>query len=143
MRAPRTKSTTNRQRFRGQGLVEFALVFPLFMLILGGLAEGARLAYSYNAVNHSAQEAGRVASIRETTSMDTVRAKAVDAAQPLSVSGSNVTVAVNGGGKGFADKEIGDRVEVSVKYQFVPIISMVFGSKTGIQLTGSTELMVE
>jgi hypothetical protein len=32
---------------------------------------------------------------------------------------------------------------VEVDYQFVPIVTLIFGSDAGINLTGKTEVMVE
>lgn len=134
---------TRRTRSRGQGLVEFALVAPVFFLLIAGVIEGGRLVYAYNAVNHAAQEAGRLAVLRDTSNVAAVQSKAVDAADPLSVSSSDVTVEVNDGSTSFADRAIGDRLTVSVTYDFVPFIGVVFGSSSGMTLTGHTELMVE
>lgn len=126
---------------RGQSLVEFALITPLFLTLLFGIVEGARIAYAYNALNHAANEAGRYASLRSTPSVDAVKARAVAAADPLAISAADVTVSVDG--KAFADREIGDRLTVSVGYRFVPIAGIVFGSRAGFSLTGHTEVMVE
>ncbi len=123
-------------------MVEFALVTPLFMLLLVGVFEGARLAYAYNTVNHAAQEAGRLAILSDTASTDDVKLKAVDAADPLTVNANLVTVDVNGGSTAFGDRVLGDRLKVTVGYTFVPVVSMVFGD-AGLQLMGETELMVE
>jgi Flp pilus assembly protein TadG len=131
-----------RRKSVAQSLVEFALVGPLFLVLLLGLIEGARLVYAYNTVNHAAQEAGRVAVLPGTASVATVQAKAVDAAEPLTVNGGDVTVNVNDGATAYGARKIGDRLTVSVKYDFVPLVGLVFGT-SGIRLTGSTELMVE
>lgn len=48
-----------RRRTRGQSLVEFALVLPLFLLILFGIVDLARYVYSNNALSEVAREAGR------------------------------------------------------------------------------------
>jgi Flp pilus assembly protein TadG len=50
---------------RGQALVEFALVFPLFLLFLFGLIEVGRVIYLYNAFNEAAREAARYASVEQ------------------------------------------------------------------------------
>jgi hypothetical protein len=112
-------------------------------LLIVAVFEGGRLAYSINSVNHAAQEAGRVAVLTDTASTAAVTAKAVDAADPLTINPANVTVEVNDGSTSFADRSLGDRLSVSVSYTFVPITNLVFGSRSGIVLTGETELMVE
>lgn len=123
--------------------MEFAIVAPVFFLLVAGVIEGGRLIYAYNAVNHAAQEAGRLAILQDTSNISAVQNRAFDAAEPLSVSTSDVTVEVNGGSTAFTDRTIGDRLAVSVTYEFVPFTSLVFGSTAGITLTGHTELMVE
>lgn len=46
-------------RTGGQALVEFALVIPIFLLLLFGIVDMARYVYSSNALNEAAREAGR------------------------------------------------------------------------------------
>ena len=46
---------------RGQTLVEFALIAPIFFLIVLGLVDGARAIYAYNTVANSARVAARTA----------------------------------------------------------------------------------
>jgi hypothetical protein len=54
-----------RRRFgsRGQGLVEFALVLPVFMVILIGMVDLGRAIWANNAVANAAREAARFASV--------------------------------------------------------------------------------
>ncbi|HEX9092432.1 MAG TPA: TadE/TadG family type IV pilus assembly protein [Coriobacteriia bacterium] len=48
-------------RVRGQGLVEFALVLPIFLLLLFGLLDMGRGVYSNNTLSQAAREAARLA----------------------------------------------------------------------------------
>jgi hypothetical protein len=48
---------------RGQGLVEFALVLPVFLLILLGLFDGARYVYMNSVVSQAAREGARLATV--------------------------------------------------------------------------------
>ncbi len=50
-------------RRRGQGLVEFALVLPVFLLILFGLVDVGRLVYMNTVLSQAAREATRVGSV--------------------------------------------------------------------------------
>jgi Flp pilus assembly protein TadG len=54
-----------RSRSRGQALVEFALVFPLFMLLLFGLIDIGRYVYVTNAFNQAAREAARFGAVEQ------------------------------------------------------------------------------
>jgi hypothetical protein len=48
---------------KGQALVEFALVFPIFMLLLFGLIDGGRLVYQHSVLSQAAREGARLASV--------------------------------------------------------------------------------
>lgn len=58
---------TVRRRTRGQALVEFALVFPLLLLMLFGIIDAGRLIYTYNTVANSARNGARVAIVNQST----------------------------------------------------------------------------
>jgi Flp pilus assembly protein TadG len=60
-----------RDRRRGQSLVEFALVLPIFMLIIFGVIDGGRVVFANNDMAQSARNVARVAS---TTCFDTTPA---------------------------------------------------------------------
>ena len=50
---------------RGQALVEFALIIPLFILIVVGIFEGARAIYTYNALSNAVRESLREAIVHQ------------------------------------------------------------------------------
>jgi Flp pilus assembly protein TadG len=52
-----------RRRSRGQAMVEFALVFPIFALILFGIIDMGRYVVTANALSNGAREAARAASV--------------------------------------------------------------------------------
>ena len=54
------------RRFRGQALVEFALVIPLFMLLLLLAVDFGRLFFSYVQINNAAREAAAYAATAPT-----------------------------------------------------------------------------
>ena len=54
---------TARPNPRGQSLVEFALVLPVFLLILFGVIDGARLIYTNSQLSQAAREGARVAAV--------------------------------------------------------------------------------
>lgn len=47
----------------GQSLVEFALVLPIFILLLFGLIDGGRLVYQHSVLSQAAREGARLASV--------------------------------------------------------------------------------
>ena len=52
-----------REGHRGQGLVEFALVIPIFLLLLFGLIDVGRLVYMNSVLSQAAREGARTASV--------------------------------------------------------------------------------
>ncbi len=48
---------------RGQALVEFALVVPIFLILMFGIIDFGRYVYTANALSNSAREAARIGSV--------------------------------------------------------------------------------
>ena len=74
----------------GQSMVEFALIVPIFVLVLVGLFDVGRAVYAYNTVNNAAREAGRLAIVDQYE--DHVLDEAVGAASGVGVVRDDVTV---------------------------------------------------
>jgi len=91
-----------KRRSRAQGLVEFALVLPLFLLILFGIIDAGRLIVTNNTIAEAARSAARVAIVNQSTSgtdtCDTLSATAwptgcaVVTGTAASVEASDVTI---------------------------------------------------
>jgi Flp pilus assembly protein TadG len=89
-------------RHGGQSMLEFALVVPLFLLLLFGMIDFSRLLFTYVSITNGARELGRSVAIT-STSMSTV----VSAFNNLTIFGGSTTPATNvtmappsGGGSG-------------------------------------------
>jgi Flp pilus assembly protein TadG len=65
LRGPRS-----RHRSRGQSLAEFALVFPIMMLILGGIIQFGLIFWAQNTLVQVARDTGRWASTQVTCPTD-------------------------------------------------------------------------
>jgi Flp pilus assembly protein TadG len=59
---------------RGQSLVEFALVLPLFLLLVMGIADLGLAVFSYNSITNAAREGARLAIVNQDTAKITARA---------------------------------------------------------------------
>jgi Flp pilus assembly protein TadG len=62
-RRSRLLQRSRRHPSRGQSLVEFALVLPVFLLMLFGLFDGARYVFVSNAISNAAREGARTAAV--------------------------------------------------------------------------------
>jgi Flp pilus assembly protein TadG len=106
MRLPLSKRTPNRRRSRGQSLAEFALVFPVLMLIIGGTIQFGIIFWGQNTLTQVARDTGRWAATQgtlpancPTTANVTPTANAIAAASSLigyPASGLGVGVTMTG-----------------------------------------------
>lgn len=80
----------NRDRSRGQSLVEFALILPVFVLILVGIFDVGRAIYAYNTVNNAARQGARLAIVDQTIAH--IRDKAASDAASLGIDAASVYV---------------------------------------------------
>ena len=60
---PRSGRTIDRHGRRGQTLVEFALVFPIFILLLFAVIDGGRYIFLSSTLSNAAREGARLGSV--------------------------------------------------------------------------------
>lgn len=120
---------------RGQSLVEFALILPVFLLILIGIFDFGRALYAYNAIANASRSAARIAIVNQD--VDTVRSEAAREAvgvDPLSITVSFPDCSV---------LKLGCIAEVRVEHTFQPITPLL-GSLVGTpQLTSTSQMPIE
>jgi Flp pilus assembly protein TadG len=76
-------SARKRRRQQGQALAEFAIVIPIFLLILFGIFDVGRAVYAYSSVTNAAREGARLAIVNQDTA--SVGNRAADQATALAV----------------------------------------------------------
>jgi len=117
---------------RGQSLVEFALILPIFLLVLFGIIDLGRGVYAYNTIQNAAREAVRVAIVDQNE--DVILAKAQKHAVGLGLTDADVSLT-------FLQPDtlttpcntpiaISCEAEILVQYQFnpaTPIIGNIVG----------------
>jgi len=62
--------TRRSRRHRGQALAEFALVVPLFLILVLGIVDFARGIFVYSVLSNAAREGARYAMVHGTLSVD-------------------------------------------------------------------------
>ncbi len=141
----------NARATRGQALVEFALVIPIFLFLLVALFDLGRAVFSYNTLTNAAREGARMAIVNQDKATIIERAKAQTAIVELndpSVSVGFWQMATDGT-PDYSDPcdlvAVGCLAVVSFEatYQpITPIISnFIFGS--GVDFTAQSILSVE
>jgi len=115
-------------------LVEFALVIPLLLLMLVGVADLGRAFRTYIAITNAAREGARYASIKPWQRGAIVQA-AIDEASlsGLSLTDDEIEIAVSGvvvtGTE--VDAESGDSIAVTVTHDFPLILGGLLGLPDG------------
>jgi len=122
---------------RGQSMVEFVLVLPVFLILLLGMIEFGLIFNAYITINNAAREGARVGSVGGTDGE--IEAMVNDVGSNLEL--ANLSVAIQPG-QGIRSR--GDALEVVVTYQYdmiTPFISNLLGGN--VNLEGRTVMRVE
>lgn len=69
------RTNRSRARGRGQALVEFALVIPIFLLLMVALFDLGRAVFAYNTLTNAAREGARIAIVNQNQASIISRAK--------------------------------------------------------------------
>lgn len=102
---------------RGQALVEFALILPVFMLLVVGMLEFGVIINQYLVVAEAAREGARSAALGNTNATVTTVSKA--AASPINTSQLTVTISPT------ANRTSGTQVTVTVANPVQSITTMM------------------
>lgn len=136
---------------RGQALVEFALVLPIFLLILVAIFDLGRAVFAFNSITNAAREGARLAIVNQTTA--SITNKAIANAAIAETAAPNVTVIFKEAAPNAdpttnancATLEIGCMAVVSFQttYQpLTPIVSQILFSG-GVTLTATSIEAIE
>src|SRR5688572_19491586 len=125
-RRPSQGARRSAGRSGGQGLVEFALVIPIFLLFMLGLFEGARLVYSNGVLAHAAQQGARLAALASTTDETMVKQRVRDSATGIAVATGDITITVTRPATSpnptYTSRAPADRVKLVVTHTFRPVL---------------------
>lgn len=154
----RATPTPKRRRRRqgGQSLVEFALVFPLFIAILFGIIDFGWLLYSRITVINATREATRWASVQAENST-AIPATVGSTGGPIrgnaqGLVNANISIAVScipetgaascdfTAGNGTRDGQTGDSVRITTTYIYPSFFGRVFGATITFNSTSTMVL---
>ena len=131
------------QRLKAQGMVEFALVLPILLLLIFGVIEVGRLLFLYSAVMSASREAVRYGSASgEVTSLTPyyddctgIQDAAMRIGRFAGVSSGDLTISYDHGPgtstfascplTGTQTVELGDRIVVQVITNWTPLLPLV------------------
>jgi len=133
----------------GANLVEFALVLPLLLLVMLGIAEMGFMFQRYEVVTNAAREGARLAVLPGygTTDVQT-RVTAYVSSGRVPTSGTNpkvlvenVSIPVSGGRPPMSAKRV--TVTYTYTFQFLNALSAFFGSHAAVPLEAVSEMRTE
>lgn len=124
-----TSRSRRRRRTRGQSLVEFALVLPVFLMILSGIMDMGFLLYSRMTVINAAREGARVATIMTEESDNAIR-NAITGQVNGAANGLTVSTSVSLGAT-----EPQEPFSVTVTHTYRPFFPLLIGTTVPISST--------
>ena len=143
---PSAKASSQRTRDIGQALVEFALVLPIFLLLVPGLVDVGRLVYINNALAEGAREGARWGSVQGRSNLPATNASSIQShtlSIVAAVPNPTVTVACQTPlGYVPATCDTGDILTVTITSpvtMFTPVIGNLIGPRT---LSATSQMVV-
>ena len=145
---PRKPSRRHASRSRGQAMVEFALVIPVFLLILAGLLDFGFMLYSRMGVINASREGARAAvTAADPTTIPSVatgaaRNSATGIGSSIAVSTSCVhIVSASCDWSTKTSSQPGDAVAVTVTYTYHTFFPLFFGAT--IPMSSTVQMVLE
>lgn len=144
------RCSQEKRKHQGQGLVEFALVFPLFLLLVYGIFEVARAIFMYSAVLNASRDAARYAAAADAVQVQDEgyfvyytdctgikdRAKKVSAFVDLSAVGA-VTVNYDSGPGTDLIAESCEALFTALNREADPLPPLVLGDRINVTVTAT------
>jgi Flp pilus assembly protein TadG len=144
---------TNPDRGRGQALVEFALIVPIFVLVLVGILDLGRAVYYSSTLNNAAREGARLGITDQMCKdiYDKARTHSVGVSSNAAVTirvlnpdaSLKATCPATPAATDHVSAALGDFIDVTVTFGYTaatPIIGNLVGT---IQLKGESKFVIE
>lgn len=123
----------------GQGLTEFALVFPIFILLVVVVFDFGRAIYAYHTISNAARGGARVAIVDQSTS----RVQAAAMSDTIGINPDDVTVDLANLTSSCVTLKIGCETEVTVSYAFRPLTPIVGNIIGPLTMSSTTRFPIE
>jgi Flp pilus assembly protein TadG len=128
-----------RRGARGQGLAEFALIFPIFILLLVVVFDFGRAIYAHHTIANAARGGARVAIVDQAPGP--IRATAL--AETVGLNPDDISVDLTNLTTSCVTLKIGCETEVTVTYDFRPLTPIVGNIIGPMTLSATTRFPIE
>jgi hypothetical protein len=133
------KTRPRGDRRRGQSMVEFSLVFIIFLMLMVGLFELGRVVWIYETVAHAARQGARYAMVNGNGGSPDNAALVASVKKQAVGLGNSVQVTPTWEGGGI----VGSFVRVRVSYPFVPAVGgILLGGTQGFNIASTSRMVV-
>ncbi|UTR11518.1 pilus assembly protein [Evansella sp. LMS18] len=125
---------------KGQSLVEFALVLPVLILLLCGIADFGRGFHIYLTLDHAGREAARAASVQKENT--DIRHAAISNAGTLTnpaLSPSHIQISPDTK----SARTTGSDVTITIRYPFSFVTPAMNSMFSGFQIQNTTVMRIE
>lgn len=119
-------------RQHGSTVVEFALVFPILVVVTFGALDAGRLVVAKVMLSYACISGARLAAVSNTTAFSTVQTAVAAAAPLLNLSSSSVHYQIDLGtaDSGFSTRASGSKIRVYATYNYQPMVVKALSSRT-------------
>ena len=134
---PSHRTARSKDGRRGAGVIEFALVFMIFMMMVAGVFEVGRTIWAYNTLAHAAKQGARYAMVHGAKNPLTAGDKTVDQVvkeQAIGLDPATITVAVSYN----PDNQPGSMVTVTADHTLGFVIAPLVGVGNSLALRGAS-----
>ena len=139
IRRSRSERSADRRRSRGQALVEFALLAPVFFLVLFAIIEAGRFMFYYEVLNNATREGARYAIVNGANSIVCPTGPPASGSVPCDTDGGDVAERVRDAAFGAlgpgvdvtsewsnpSDNSRGATVKVTAEYTYTSLVPIV------------------
>jgi len=142
-----------KQQFRAQTLVEFALIFPIFIFLILGFFDIGRAVFNFASLSNSVREATRYAIVNTTAinadaapDYSDLKQKISDYSFGILASDIDVTVSIDTIKDPTGTVDIRDKISIAATYTFVPVtpgIKQILGDGNGIPIVAQSTMLLE
>jgi Flp pilus assembly protein TadG len=142
-----------KQQFRAQTLVEFALIFPIFIFLILGFFDIGRAVFNFASLSNSVREATRYAIVNTNAinadaapDYSDLKQKISDYSFGILASDIDVTVSIDTIKDPTGTVDIRDKISITATYTFVPVtpgIKQILGDGNGIPIVAQSTMLLE
>jgi Flp pilus assembly protein TadG len=138
-----TTKLRRRRNRSGQSLVEFALIFPIVIVLLIAIFDLGRLVFAYNDITNAARQGARTAIIDQGGTSAEDRVIAMSTSLGLTPADVDITYIESDGTDCPTPKTLACQVVVTVRFAWTPITPVIGNIVGPMTVTATSQMPIE